>query len=268
MIYPRPETSLKNESIWLLVHSKNVMQADEGEILPCASGAQMASFCDASEYIAQIGEYEGKKVYLLVMPDSPELPGYSFQPLRTLLAKLDSQLFALAGRACQIAHFIKTHNFCSHCGEPLQEVLDELAVYCTVCDYRTYPRISPCIIVAVHRPGEILLARGSRHPEGLYSVLAGFVESGESLEQTVHREVFEEAGIDIKNVTYVTSQPWPFPHSLMAGFIAEHAAGEIKLDGIELLEGGWFSLRNLPQTPPSGTIAATLIEEVIKAQRI
>ena len=106
------------------------------------------------------------------------------------------------------------------------------------------------MIVAVYRGKQILWARGVRHPEGLFSVLAGFVESGESFEQCVHREVFEEVGVRVRNIRYVTSQPWPFPHSLMAGFIAEYDSGELNLQDDEIISANWFDLDQLPRTPP------------------
>ncbi|MGX5914637.1 NAD(+) diphosphatase [Aliidiomarina sp. Khilg15.8] len=260
MIYPRPANLSNDECIFLIISNKEVLQKDNEKIFPRLTPHLAQSLWQDSSYQAEIGRYQDRPVYMLLMLEKIELSGYKFGPLRSLLGKVDSELFALAGRACQIAYFISTHNYCSHCGEPLQEVEEELAVYCAQCDYRTYPRISPCMIVAVYRGDEVLLARGARHPEGLYSVLAGFVESGESLEQCVHREVFEEARVRIKNLQYVTSQSWPFPHSLMAGFIAEYAGGELTLDQDELLEGGWFRFDNLPTTPPAGTIAAQLIE--------
>lgn len=260
MIYPRPARLSNNECIFLIIRNKEVLQKENEKILPRLKPDAITPLWQESCYQAEIGRYEGQPVYLLLMKEKIELSGYEFAPLRALLGKVDNELFALCGRACQIAYFISTHNYCSHCAAPLQEVDDELAVYCVQCDYRTYPRISPCMIVAVYRGDEILLARGARHPQGLYSVLAGFVESGESLEQCVHREVYEETRIRVKNLQYVTSQSWPFPHSLMAGFIAEYSGGEVVLDQDELLEGGWFRFNDLPMTPPAGTIAAQLIE--------
>lgn len=260
MIYPRPADLSSDECIFLIISNKEVLQKQSEKILPRFEPESIYRLWQESSYQAEIGRYAGRPVYLLIMAEKIELSGYEFAPLRRLLGKVDNELFALAGRACQIAYFISTHNYCSHCGQPLKEVQDELAVYCELCDYRTYPRISPCMIVAVYRGNQVLLARGARHPEGLYSVLAGFVESGESLEQCVHREVFEETGVRVKNLRYITSQSWPFPHSLMAGFIAEYAGGELVLDQDELLEGGWFAFDDLPTTPPAGTIAAQLIE--------
>lgn len=216
-----------------------------------------------TEYTAQIGDYRGKPAFVMSLAEPTlQLSEYEWQPLRQLLRFGDSELFALAGRACQLQHFLETHQYCGKCGSHTVQDRDELAVLCPQCEFRCYPRISPCMIVAVYRGKQILLARGVRHPEGLFSVLAGFVESGESFEQCVHREVFEEVGVRVRNIRYVTSQPWPFPHSLMAGFIAEYDSGELNLQDDEIISANWFDLDQLPRTPPLGTIAARLIATV------
>ena len=136
----------------------------------------------------------------------------------------------------------------------------EMAMQCGTCSHRCYPRISPCIIVAIRDGERLLLAQGVRHKGGMYSTLAGFVESGESLEETVHREVFEEVGVRVKNLEYFSSQPWPFPHSLMVGFLAEYDGGDLVLDKNEILDAGWYTKDNLPLIPPKFSIAGQLIE--------
>jgi NAD+ diphosphatase len=124
----------------------------------------------------------------------------------------------------------------------------------------SFPDVSPAIIVAVIRDERILLARASRFPKQMYSVLAGFVEPGESLEECVRREEREEVGVEVTNIRYFGSQPWPFPHSLMVGFTADHAAGEISADGKEIVDAGWFTADHLPQIPGKISIARKLID--------
>lgn len=264
MIVPRPPKRPDCDAIYMIINNNHILQNDGPKVLPELEPGQIAPIWAQASYHAKIGHYGPKMVYLVIVDEPVRFDEFEFKPLRELLTKLAPELFALAGRAFQVAHFIRSHNFCSHCGQALEEVSDELAVYCASCDYRTYPRISPCIIVAVYRyqgdDAEILLARGARHPEGLFSVLAGFVESGESFEQTLEREVYEESKIRVTDIEYIKSQPWPFPHSLMAGFIARYAGGDLEVDGVELLEGDWFNFKDLPHTPPAGTIAASLIE--------
>jgi NAD+ diphosphatase len=136
----------------------------------------------------------------------------------------------------------------------------ELAMECTACGQLSYPRISPAVIVAILRDEKILLARANRFPSGFYSVLAGFVEPGETLEQCAKREVREETGIEVKNLRYFSSQPWPFPHSLMVAFTAEYAAGEIRIDPSEIADAGWYSADALPLIPDPITVARKLID--------
>lgn len=260
MIRPAETPAADVQVHWFIVRENKLLTDPQGN-LPVA---RIDDFPQAmTAYTARIGELAEGPAYVMLWPEDEREPaGYLWTPLRQLLLSKDSEAFALAGRACQVQHFLLTHQFCGRCGHRTEEVQHELAVSCPACEFVSYPRISPCIIVAIYQGREILLARGSRHPEGLFSVLAGFVESGESLEQALHREVFEEAGIQVTDLRYRFSQPWPFPHSLMAGFTARWEAGDLNFDEDELLEGGWFDIEALPQTPPPGTIAARLIATV------
>ena len=135
---------------------------------------------------------------------------------------------------------------------------------CCRCGHLVFPRISPAVIVLIERGDEVLLARAARFADGFYSVLAGFVEPGESLEEAVSREVEEESGITVKDIRYFGSQPWPFPDSLMIGFTARYAAGELRIDGKEILEGQWFSVDDLPRIPGKISIARRLIDWFIE----
>jgi NAD+ diphosphatase len=138
------------------------------------------------------------------------------------------------------------------------------AKQCPQCKLVNYPRLSPSIIVAVRRGNELLLARSPRFPAGMYSVLAGFVEPGETLEQAVEREVQEEVGLTVKNICYFGSQPWPFPNSLMIGYRAEYAGGEIQIDRVEIEDAGWYTAEHLPAIPSRISIARQLIEAFIR----
>jgi NAD+ diphosphatase len=138
---------------------------------------------------------------------------------------------------------------------------------CPACGLMAYPRIAPAIIVLVRRGEEALLARGARFPSAFYSTLAGFAEIGETLEETLEREVFEEVGVRVKNPRYFGSQPWPFPHSLMIGFVAEWAGGDIRVDGKEILEARWFRPDALPSIPPPISIARRLIDAWVEDTR-
>ncbi|RUO36719.1 NAD(+) diphosphatase [Aliidiomarina shirensis] len=264
MIQPDIIPAVDENVWWFIVSGNQILVADDenAPAIPFLPSHEVPG--SEVEYTAKIGDYQGEPAFML-MQKEPELKlsGFSWQPLRNTLARSDADLFALGGRACQIQHFLTTHQYCGRCGSLTVQDRDELAVICPECEFQCYPRISPCIIVGIYRDDEILLARGVRHPEGLYSVLAGFVESGESLEQCLHREVYEEAGIQVTDLRYIASQTWPFPHSLMAGFIARYAGGELKIDPSELIAGDWFKIDDLPRIPPPGTIAGKLIATVI-----
>ena len=189
-----------------------------------------------------------------------------FSPLRPLLGRIPDVFFRVAGTAYQIVNWDGTHRYCGRCGNPMKPKSDERAKVCPQCGLVNFPRISPAIIVAVVREKTILLARANRFRKGLYSVLAGFVEPGETLEECVRREVREEVGVELKDVSYFGSQPWPFPHSLMIAFTARYSGGDLLIDPGEIAEAGWFAKENLPEIPPFGTIARELIEWFIREQ--
>jgi NAD+ diphosphatase len=185
--------------------------------------------------------------------------------LREMLVEMPSEDFYQVAQAWQFALFMRTHQFCGRCGSRMDKVTWEMAMHCHTCQHRCYPRVSPCIIVAIRHQNKILLAQGARQKEvGYFSTLAGFVESSETLEQAVHREVFEEVGVKVKNLEYFDSQPWPFPHSLMCGYLAEYESGDIKVDGKEILQADFFDINDLPTVPPSFSIAGRLIDETRK----
>ena len=164
-----------------------------------------------------------------------------------------------AGRAVQIVEWERTNRFCGRCGIPNELAMGERAMRCPQCRLLRFPQLSPAIITLVHRGDEVLLARSHRFPEGLFSALAGFVEPGETVEGALVREVEEEVGIRVKNLEYRSSQPWPFPNSLMLGFWAEYESGAIVLEEAEIAEAHWFPVDALPNIPGPISIANQLI---------
>lgn len=185
---------------------------------------------------------------------------WAIEGLRALYDRLDQVVFDVAGRAVQIVHFASVHRFCGRCGTPTARDPGERCMRCPRCELAVYPRVSPAIIVLVRRGAEALLAHSGRFTTGFYSTLAGFVEPGESLEETLRREVREEVGVEIRNIRYFGSQPWPFPHSLMVGFVGDHAGGDIVVDGEEIKDARWFRADALPPIPPRLSIARKLID--------
>ena len=198
-----------------------------------------------------------------VEPTAAPPPGMRFESLRALWTRLDEALLGVASHALQLIEWDRTHQFCGRCGTPTQRRAEERARHCAVCGLTAYPRLSPVVMARVVRDGQILLARAPRFAPGVYSVLAGFVEAGETLEQALRREVAEEVGIQIRNPRYVASQSWPFPHSLMIAFTAEYAAGELQVDGRELLDAGWFAPDALPGLPSPMSMAWRLIQDFV-----
>ena len=166
----------------------------------------------------------------------------------------------VAGRAVQLIDWARSHRFCGRCGASTQVAPGERAMKCPSCHLLAFPRLAPAIITMVTRGDEALLAQGVQFRGPMYSTLAGFVEAGESLEDAVHREVREEVGVEIRNVRYWGSQPWPFPHSLMLGFLTEWESGEIEIDPKEIVDAQWFHRDALPNIPPRISIARKLID--------
>ncbi|HEV3227073.1 MAG TPA: NAD(+) diphosphatase [Acidimicrobiales bacterium] len=189
-------------------------------------------------------------------------------PLMGLWGKVDETTFTVAGRAVQLVEWERTHRFCGRCGTPTEPAAGERARRCSACGLLAFPRLAPAIITLVERDdGQALLARGRAFPIPMYSCVAGFVEPGETLEQAVHREVREEVGVEIDDVRYWSSQPWPFPHSLMLGFNARWTSGDIVIDPVEIVDAKWFSPHDLPDIPPGISIARRLIDDWLERVR-
>ena len=213
-----------------------------------------------------IGHLDGEPVYLVLLKEAVEVQGCTWQGLRQFMLEGDFDIFQMLGYAAQISTWAREHLFCGSCGTPTVQVPGERAMYCEHDNLRFYPRISPSMIVLITRGDEILLARSPRFVTGVYSTLAGFVEPGESAEDCVRREVMEEVQVKVRNITYMGSQCWPFPHSMMLGFHAEYESGEIVPQADEIEDARWFRIDDLPPLPANRSIARYLIEAYL-AQR-
>ncbi len=212
-----------------------------------------------------LGQLDGHHCYSAELPGDVEEPaGMRFASLHMLYGTFDELTHALAGRAVQIVEWDRTHQFCGACAEPTETSENDRSRSCPKCRVPMYPRLAPAMIVAVEREDEILLARSPHFPTEIMSVLAGFVEPGESAEQAVMREVFEETAVVVRDVEYFGSQAWPFPNSLMLGFRARYDSGEIRVDGEEIQEAGWFRASAMPKTFPGRvSIAQWLIRDFL-----
>ena len=212
-----------------------------------------------------LGRLDGCHCYTVEVTEGTAPPqAMAFEGLRKIYGRMNEDLFSLAGRALQIIDWDRTHRFCGRCGSETRTHVTERAKECPNCGLLHFPRLAPAIIVLVRRDQEILLARARRFTTAMYSTLAGFVEPGETLEEAVMREVKEESGITVKDIRYFGSQPWPFPHSLMIGFTANYASGQITLNDAENVDLGWYTAKNLPpQLPSEMSIAHMLIDSFL-----
>ncbi len=213
-----------------------------------------------------LGRLDGAACWFADVADaSPRAPGgYEWFETRALLPFFTAAQLHAVGCARELNWWRARTRFCGCCGAPVGEVAGERARKCPRCGAMFFPAAYPAIIVAVIRGEKILLAHNRNFRPGLFSLLAGFVDPGETLEQAVVREVREEVGIEISNVRYVASQPWPFPNSLMIGFRAEHVGGELVVDGKEIEQAGWFARREVPDMPRSGTVARAMIDAWVR----
>jgi len=209
-----------------------------------------------------IGHWSGQPCFAVEIDEHADVDAMRYQVgnLYHLLGRVDDGVFALAGRAAQLLDWMRDHRFCGRCGEPLVATDGDRAMGCKACRSTLYPRISPCVIVLITKGDEMLLARNARFPRPMYSSLAGFIEAGESAEDTLRREVREEVGVEVGEIEYFGSQSWPFPNQLMLGYFAEYAGGEITPDLDEIAEADLYHPQSLPPVPPPSSIAGQLIQ--------
>ena len=197
-----------------------------------------------------IGLWQGKPLRAVRVGPGATLPiEFEALPFQGPDTRLDNTLATIAGRAAQIMHWERRSRFCSHCGSVLSRIEASWGKHCQSCGDDHFPHIHPCIIVLVRRGDELLLIRNAAWNVGRFSLVAGFLDFGESLEECVQREVREEAGIEVANIRYVGSQCWPFPSQEMIGFLADYAGGEVRPDGVEVVEADWFHEAALPLSP-------------------
>jgi NAD+ diphosphatase len=241
-----------------------VRERDGAPSIP--TGADLPALTEGAHFLGMLDEVD---CYAAPAPKDFEPPaGMKWTSARSLFTRVDEATLNVAGRALAIGEWDVNHRFCGKCGHTTALVPGERARRCPACHTPFYPRISPAVIMLVTRGDSMLLARSANFPEPFFSTLAGFVEPGESLEETVAREVKEEVGIDIHNLRYFGSQPWPFGRSLMVGFTAEYAGGDIQVDGTEIAEADWFTAEKMPpKIPPRLSIARHLIDSFLARQR-
>jgi len=268
---PQPRMTGQQKAFWIIVSgtgrtAKILMHRGNSSLrfplFECSSDSRPLIQADKKNRFL-IGRLKGLPCIAAPVEAPGELPeDLSFVLVRDLFGILQKAQLAALSRGIEILHWDSINRFCGRCGQPMKNHGTEPAKQCGSCGNIVYPRISPAIIVLIKKDDTILLAHNDRFPESLYSCVAGFVDPGENLEEAAAREIKEEVGLSVKNIRYFHSQSWPFPNTLMIGFTADYAGGEITPDGIEITDARWFSREELPQLPMKGSISRKLIDSM------
>lgn len=255
-------TEQAEQSAWVLVlMDRKLLMKKLGNEFCIPVREELAELISNDCAMEYMGSYDGHDCYCIRLKEMTlQLENMELVELREITNRAkDTGLFILAGAANHLLHWKNTNQYCGLCGHETIDKKDERAKVCTNCGNTIYPRISPATITAIFRDDQILLAHNRNFAPGLYSLIAGFVEPGETLEQCVEREILEEVGLQVKNIRYFSSQPWSFPDSLMMAFTAEYESGEINVDNYEILDAGWYKADNLPLIPSTDSVAGKLI---------
>jgi NAD+ diphosphatase len=258
-----PPATRDELAIWFPFHGGNVLvgvSADGPALMLCRHPGEHGLETKREHYL---GTYGGQHCYTAELTGPDGLPpNHALLGLRDLFGHVDDTLAGLSGRAFQILEWDRNHRYCGRCGGETIPRTTERARECPSCKRTSYPPVAPAIMILIINGRSLLLARKFGWGNTRYSALAGFVEPGETLETTVIRETREEVGVEIKNIRYFGSQPWPFPNNLMIAFTAEYAGGKITPDGVEIEEARFFDIEELPKLPPSISISRRMITAV------
>ncbi|MEJ7733034.1 MAG: NAD(+) diphosphatase [Polyangiaceae bacterium] len=247
--------AFRGDELLVRVEGSEVSSRSVGAPCSVPRGARPAGALDA----LVLGQLGGHPCFATrSRTERPE--GHDFATLRALFTRLDPVLYPVAGLAYQLVHFERRYRHCPQCTAPLEAKLGERARRCPRCAIDIFPPVSPATITLIHDGPRVLMTRQAHFPPGMYGLVAGFLEPGETLEACVAREVMEETALEIANLRYFGSQPWPFPHQVMVGFTARLAGGELRVDPRELEEARWFHREEMPRLPPRISIARALID--------
>lgn len=248
---------LNSDDVLFIFRDNGILVAERSEQvrLPIASEINLNDSDNASVFRLE-GGWALSASSLKDQSISREL---QFRPLRDTLTRFAIPIAKDAALGAQLVNWSVAAQFCGTCGNRLEFAEKQVAKFCPKCSKHVYPQLSPVVITLIRRGREILLIKSRQR--SYFSCVAGFVEPGESLEECIRREVREETGLEIRNLKYFGSQPWPFPNNLMVGFTADWVAGEIKREESELSDARWFDRDQLPdELPPKSSISRQLID--------
>lgn len=236
---------------WVILQGQLLILLNDGRQLTLPQGKSPIRLARGQEPLC-IGFWQGCPLWTFTIDTNTSVStAFTTVPFHGQEILLDGRLSTLAGLASQILHWERQSCFCSHCAGEMERIDGTWGKRCIACRTEHFPHIHPCIIVLIKRGEEMLLIRKAQWKTGRYSLIAGFLDFGESLEECVRREALEEAGVKVTNICYVGSQNWPFPSQQMIGFLADYAGGELKPDGTEVAEARWFNAEALPVYPGS-----------------
>jgi NAD+ diphosphatase len=254
-----PAAPTEGSAFWLLFHGADLlMPADGAPTLLAGTSAALDGIEVGESFL--LGALDDQPLMVGVLPAAAPVPaGYQALGLRGVLAYGDAELIGLASYATHLTHWNRTNHFCPTCGLPLSQLSDASWGRACANGHSIYPPVSPATIVLIH-DGERVLLTSKAGWGKRYSLVAGFLEPGESLEECVAREVREEVGVELGDIQYISSQPWPFPQQIMVGFLARYTGGDIVIETNELADARWFTRDTLPELPPPYTISRQLIE--------
>ena len=248
---------------WLIIQDQKLLVVPDGESFRLPAGERPAKLDGAISESIWLGTLGGDtECWVASLPRDAVVPeAFHRETLVPMQGtRLPDDLLSLGGMAMQALWWESTSGFCPRCGDRTERLPGEWGKRCPSCTYEHYPHLHPAVIVVVRDGDRVLLARKSIWAPGRYALVAGFVDNGESLEGCVAREVKEEVGVDVTDITYVGSQNWPFPSQLMVGFVATYAGGEITVDPEELEDARWFPCSSLPSLPSRHSISRFLID--------
>ena len=248
------------ENVYIIINRRKVLIKEENDSFNLLNRKDLNSLDLKDSEMTLVESLEEVNYYLVYSFKDIDSGDFSYYPVRSLYNKIDEKIFWIIAKAAHLNYWFNTNKFCGKCGHKTEIDLESKFIYCKKCKRKNYPKISPAIIVAIVKDNKILLAKNVDFKKDFHSVLAGFVEPGESLEECLRREVREEVNIEVKNIQYFNSQPWPFPNSLMVGFTAEYASGEIEVEPEELVSAAWYKASELPKIPSKLSISRQLID--------